>query len=173
MMAFIDIFYLMGMTPFSFEPYLGSLFLFGKYTPYGWILGFFANMIMGGIFGFLYAYCFEYVFYEATPRAGFKLGFWHAVAAALAFFPFFGSVHEFLGVNLYPQFGILGLGLGAPTFILLITGHLLFGANIGLFYGDVCTARVRARYFEPGDHGMPGDLGVITTEEDNQERIAV
>ena len=173
MMAFIDIFYLMGITPFTFESYLGSLFEFVRYTDYTWTLGFFINLVIGGVFGFLYAYFFEYVFSRANARIGIWLGVGHSLIAALAFFPFFGAIHEFLNVGLYPHFGFLGSALGAPTLILLVTGHMLYGACMGLFYGDVRIARVRARFFEPGEVANVQDPDLITDEEDHPERIAV
>ena len=60
-------------------------------------------------------------------------------------------IHEFLGTQLYPTFGLLQSGLGLPTPILIYTGHLLYGASMGTFYGEVRENRVRARVFEPGE----------------------
>jgi hypothetical protein len=168
LMAFIDTFYLMGITPFSFELYLGGLI---RQTPYGqhnWTLGFLASLGMGALFGIFYGYCFEYVFFQAKSRIGMWVGVWHIIAAGVGFFPFFGVMHEYLNTGLYPEFGFLGSSLGAVTPILLMLVHLFFGASMGLFYGGVRAERVRDRYFEPGESGQPGDPDVITeTEEIN------
>lgn len=176
MMAFIDIFNMMGITRFSFEVYLGSLLNLAsrsRYEVHNWTIGVFANWILGGIFGFFYAYCFESIFRKADGRVGTFLGFGHAILAAIAFFPFFGIVHEFSGTGLYSDFGFFGSGLDAATPILLLVGHLLFGASIGTFYGPVRAARVRYRFFEPGETGLPGEPGVIREEDDPKDRMAV
>jgi hypothetical protein len=60
-------------------------------------------------------------------------------------------IHEFMGTGLFPEFGVMGVKLGAPTLILLITAHLLFGASMGVFYGPVRVKRMRTRAFEPGE----------------------
>jgi hypothetical protein len=172
MMSFIDVFYLMGLTPFSFESYLGSLVL-GNHTPNSWTLGFLASLLFGGVFGLFYAYCFEYTFQRASARLGIWVGVWHSLAAALAFFPFFGIIHEFLGTGVYPHFGFFGAGLGASTPLFLFVGHLLFGMCMGTFYGSVRADRVRTRLFEPGDLGPAGDPSVVTEEDDHPERLAV
>jgi hypothetical protein len=175
MMAFIDTFYMMGITPFSFEYFLGTLLRGGvEYGPQNWVLGFLANLVTGGIFGIVYAYCFEYVYFRASGRIGMALGMWHSLLAAVAVFPFFTSIHEFMGTGVYQNFGILGYKLGLQTPILLVTGHLLFGATMGVFYGSVRAQRIRAkRGFEPGELARPGDPDLITLEDDPPDRVAV
>jgi hypothetical protein len=172
MMSFIDTFYMMGITPFCFELYLGSLI---RGTVQGgahnWIVGFFANLVTGGLFGLFYAYCFEDIFQRSSARLGIWVGVWHTIVAAVAVFPFFGAVHEFMGTGLYPEFGILGVKLGLPTTILLVAGHMLFGSSMGLFYGGVRERRVRERYFEPGESGRSGSFDVITPEYDPRDRV--
>jgi len=163
----------MNLTPFSFEEYLGSLIRDSQYGQHNWTLGFLANLITGGIFGIFYAYCFEFVFFRASSRIGIWISFWHTLLAGVAFFPFFGVMHEFLKTGLYPDFGFLGSGLGAQTLILIATGHCLFGASMGLFYGGVRAERVRERYFEPGESGSFDDPDVITWEEDPVDRLVV
>lgn len=177
MMAFIDIFAMMGLTSFSYETYLGSLILYDSYNPQSWILGFIMNCVCGAVFGILYAYCFEYVFLRSSSRLGIILGVWHAMVAALAFFPFFNAIHEFTGIPIQGDsfaFGFLGskMGNGAVTPILLVTGNLLFGICLGTFYGSVRYDRVRARVFEPGETGVPPELGGISLEEDPEDRVA-
>lgn len=149
MMGFIDIFYLMGVTPFSFEQYLGSLL---RDTPYGqqnWIVGLLANWAAGGLFGFVYAWAFEYGLGRSGARSGAFVGLVHAIVAAIAVFPFFGILHAQSDTGVYREFGFFGVGLGAPTPILLLIGHLLFGVTVGLFYGPVRAYRVRAKVYEP------------------------
>ena len=165
MMGFMDNFYMLGLTPFNFEIYLGSLLRGTMNGQQNWILGFFANMMTGGIFGFLYAYGFEYIFKKSSSRLGTALGLLHAIIALAAFFPFFNILHQEVGTGLYPHFGFFGSGLGAPTPILLLMGHLLFGASMGMFYGPVRAYRVRARYYEPGESGMPGDVDIVGADE--------
>src|SRR4051794_20734732 len=80
MMAFVDTFYLMGVIPFSFELYLGSLILGSQYGGHIWTVGFFANWIVGAIFGVLYAYFFEFVFQKSSSRLGIWVGVWHLIA---------------------------------------------------------------------------------------------
>jgi hypothetical protein len=170
MAALIDIFYLLGYTPFSFELYLGSLLRGTPYGPQNWVLGFLVNLGVGGILGIFYGYCFEYIFLKSSPRLGSWIGLWHLALAAFAVFPFFNAIHEFLNIGLYPQFGLLGWSLGAPTFLLLILGHFCFGASMGTFYGPVRLDRVHTRFFEPGETGVSHAEGGITREEDPEDR---
>lgn len=163
----------MGFTSFSYELFVGTLLVPDPYNPQSWILGFLANLVVGSIFGLFYGYCFEYIFFRATPRFGVQVGFWHAVIAAIAFFPFFGAIHEFMGRDLYPDFGLLGIGMETPTPILIVVGTLMFGASMGLFYGPVRSARVRARIFEPGETDLSVEEGRISAEEDNRDQRAV
>ena len=165
MMGFVDVFYMLGYTPFSFEQYLGSLLRGTIYGQHNWVLGFFANAITGGVFGFLYAYGFEYIFKRASGRIGTELGLGHAIIAMVAIFPFFNILHLEMGTGLYPHFGFFGSGLGAPTPVLLLMGHLLFGAAMGTFYGPVRAYRVRARAYEPGESGTPTDPDLIGPDE--------
>jgi hypothetical protein len=148
MMAFMDIFCMLGVTPFSFEVYLGSLLFNASAGTHLWTIGLIANAILGGLFGIFYAYFFEDVFYESGSRRGAIVGFYHAILAAVAIFPFFAAIREFMHIRLYSDFGFFGVGLGGPTTILLLMGHLIFGATIGTFYGPVGRDRVRARWFE-------------------------
>jgi hypothetical protein len=173
MMAFIDIFYLMGITPFAFEDYVGSLIRATPYGPHNWTVGFLANCVMGGVFAIFYAYLFEYVYYGTSSRLGVWIGFLHSILAAVAIFPFFNTVHEVLGTGLYPHFGLLGSGLGGATAILIFAGHLLFGVCMGTFYGPARSDRVQGRYFEPGETVAYGEEGAITFEDAPEDRIAV
>jgi hypothetical protein len=173
MMGFIDVFNMMGITPFSYEVYLGSLIFGYPYAAHNWTIGFLLNLFCGGIFGLIYSYCFEYVFFRSSARLGLKVGVWHLVTAAIAFFPFFCSIHEFMNTGLYPHFGVLGSALGAPTFILIVTGHFLFGSSMGTFYGPVREERVRSRYFEPGEVGEPDEWDVVSSKEDTEDRLPI
>ncbi len=155
LMTFIDIFAALGMTSFSFEWYIGSLLVNEPYPHHVWMAGFLANALLGGVFGFMYAYFFEYVFFRATARSGALVGLIHAIFAAVAFFPFFQVVHESIDTGVFREFGFLGTGLDAQTPILLFMGHILFGLSVGVFYGPVRSARVRERYFEPGVVSVP------------------
>jgi hypothetical protein len=174
MMAFIDTFYMMELTPFSFEIYLGSLIHGSHSGDHIWTVGFLANLVTGGLFGVFYAYCFEYVFYKANTKLGIWVSVWHVVAASVAIFPFFNVMHEFIGTGTYPRFGILGSGLGLDTAVMILIGHFLFGSSMGLFYGGVRAVRVREGRLgsEPGETGKPGEPGVIT-DEDAEDRVAV
>lgn len=115
MMGFIDIFFMLGITPFSYEEYLGSLLRGSIYGPHNWIVGFLANWLMGGLFGFVYAWAFEMVFRRSGGRIGTYLGLVHAIIAAVAVFPFFNIIMDQMNLGLYPGFGFFGVGLGAPT----------------------------------------------------------
>jgi hypothetical protein len=166
MMGLLDIFYMMGITPFSYEQYLGSLLRLTPYGHHNWTVGVLANWFVGGLFGFVYAWAFEFVFKKSGARAGIWLGLLHAGLAALVLFPFFNILHEEARTFAYPDFGFFGVGLGGATPILLLFGHLLFGATVGLFYGAVGSARIRARHFEPAEMGMPGEDDVLPEGED-------
>lgn len=170
MMAFIDSFNMMGLTRFSYEVYLGSLIRGTPYGTHNWTVGVFANWLVGGVFGLLYAYFFEYQFGRASARVGLLLGFGHAALASVAFFPFFNAIHEQMGSPLYAGFGFFGSGLNPGTPILLLIGNLLFGATVGAFYGPVREDRVMARLFEPGESGLPGEAGVISDTDDQPVR---
>lgn len=161
MMTLIDTCYMLGFTRFSLEAYLGSLFLLNQYKAQEWTVGFLANLVLGGIFGIFYGYCFEYVFRASDSRLGTTLGLAHSVIAAIAFFPFFSAIHNQLGTGPYQNFGFFGAGLDVVTPILLLLAHCGFGAAMGTFYGPVRTERVRMRYFEPGLNLAPGDPEAI------------
>ena len=170
MMAFIDCFKMLDVTPFSYEVFLGSLMTGERYGAHNWTLGFFINLVVGGLFGILYGYVFEYFFFRSRVSDGLFVGLGHAVLAAVAFFPFFNIMHEQVNTGLYPSFGFFGAGLNPATPILLLVGNLLFGITMGLLYGPVRAERIRMREFEPGENGMPGDRYVITEEEDPEDR---
>jgi hypothetical protein len=174
LMAFVDCFNVMRATTFSLETYIGSLISWEIYPTYVWMLGFLVNCLLGGVFGFMYAYFFEYVFRASTARIGALVGLIHSVAAAVAFFPFFQVIHEFMGTGLFREFGFFGSGISAPTPLLLLFGHLAFGTTFGIFYGPVRTARARNRYFEPGEVGLPANhTDVVRPEDDASDRVAV
>jgi len=169
MMSFVDIYYLTGLTPFSYEIYLGSLLSGTDYGAENWTIGFFANWVVGALLGCLYAWAFEWVFKRAGARNGIIMGLIHAVIAAVAVFPFFNTLHAEAGTKLFSHFGIFGSGLGAITPLLLLFGNLLFGATAGLFYGPVRSFRVRARAYEPGESGMPGEPYQIEEHRDPRD----
>src|SRR3954466_3973047 len=108
MLAFIDTFNMLGMTPFSLERYVGSLILGQANGTHVWTIGLIANWVFGGIMGILYGYYFEYFAFEANTRFGVKAGLGHAFVAAAAIFPFFNIIHEEMNLKLFPHFGILG-----------------------------------------------------------------
>lgn len=171
MMAFVDIFAMMGWTAFTFEAYLGSLFYPGTYGPRGWIVGLIANWVVGSLIGILYGYFFEYVFSRANAGIGALTGLIHAVVAGLTLFPFFTITHEWLGTDRFETFGFLGSALGPATFVILLLAHVLYGMVMGLIYGPVRQQRLQMQYHEPGEYGQPGERGVITDEEDPQDRM--
>jgi hypothetical protein len=172
MMAFMDIFFLLGITPFSFEAYLGSLLFNSSAGTHIWTLGLFANWILGAVFSVFYAYYFENVFRGSGSRHGAVLGLGHAFVAAIAIFPFFTAIREFMGIQLYSDFGFFGVGLGAPTAILLLFSHLVYGTTLGTFYGPVGRDRVRARFFDAWESLPPGARGTVTEGEDAEDRVA-
>jgi hypothetical protein len=169
MMGLLDTFFMMGVTTFSYERYIGSLLLGGAYRPEIWIVGLLANWAIGALFGMFYAGAFEFGFYKAGGRAGSLVGFAHALIAACAFFPVFNLFHEEAGTGVYPNFGFFGSGLGAPTSILLLMGHLLFGVTAGILYGPVRAHRFRAEEYEPGEQGFPGEPNVMLRSEDHED----
>jgi hypothetical protein len=173
MMGFLDTFFMLGTTRFSLEVYIGSLITGQPYAVHSWTFGLLANWLLGGIFGIFYAYCFEYVFRRSGARLGTALGLGHALVAALIFFPFFSMAHAQMQTGyLENGFGILGSAIDPATPVLLITGHLLFGATFGTFYGPVRAGRVRMREWEPGAIAEPGDPDAISEEEDARDRFA-
>lgn len=171
LMGFVDIFKMLGITEFSFEVYLGSLITGRPTGAHAWTFGFLANWLTGGLFGVFYAYCFEYVFRRSDPRLGAGLGLGHAVLAAVAFFPFFGILHQQIGTGAFPDFAFFGSGMEPATPILLLFAHLLFGSCMGLFYGPVRAARIRTRVSEPGVFGQPGESQVISAVDDPRDAV--
>jgi hypothetical protein len=169
MMSFVDIFNMMGITPFSFEVYLGGLLRGNIHGSQTWMLGVLANWVVGALFGTFYAYIFEYVLKRSNVRYGIYLGFAHAFLAAVLIFPFFGVLQQQMGTGLAERFGFFGSGMGGPTPILLFFAHLLFGASMGLFYGPVRYVRVHMNQWEPGETVLPWESGAITEEEDNPD----
>jgi hypothetical protein len=163
MIAVIDCFTGLGLTPFSLEMYLGTMIYGDPHSPYSWTLGVFATWILGGIFGFFYAYFFEFVFHRANARIGSLLGIGHAVLAAVLFFPFFQMLQHEGGTAPMPEFGFFGSGMGWLTPILLVAAHVMFGAGMGTFYGPVHADRSHARVFEPGEIASEGDDDAIAS----------
>jgi hypothetical protein len=168
LMAWLDIFYMMGFTTFNLEVFVGTILRNStEFMPRAWLVGAIANLIFGGIFGIFYGYLFEYIYQRSGAGIGFKVGIFHAAFAGIAMLPFFQTVHEQMGIQLYPNgLGFLGSHISAVTPLLIVTGHLLFGSTMGLFYGPVQLDRIRTRNFEPGEVGYAGDPDVITAEED-------
>jgi hypothetical protein len=158
MMAMVDSFYMMGITPFCFENYLGSLLMMDLYSGNLWAIGFLANLAICGTFGIFYGYFFEFVYQRSGARNGIKVGFIHAIVAAIALFPFFQLIESASPVEMYPHFGFFGSGLGAATPVVLLFSHLVFGATMGTIYGPVRMARVRAIYQEPEDTGYEEEI---------------
>jgi len=168
LMAWLDIFYMMGFTRFNLELFVGTILRNTmEYAPRAWLEGAIANLIFGGIFGIFYAYLFEYIYRRSGAKVGFLVGLIHSAFAGVAILPFFETVHEQMSLPLYPNgLGFLGAHVSAATPLLIIIGHLLFGTTMGLFYGPVRLDRIRTRNFEPGEVGYAGDPDVITAEED-------
>ena len=173
MQAFMDIFFMLGITHFSFESYMGSLILDQNYGDEGWLLGWMANLVTGALFGLLYAWGFEYVFKRADTRLGTLMGFGHALVAASLFFPIFQIMRHHLGLEAYDSFGLFGSGVGAATPILLLMGHLLFGSCMGVFYGPVRADRVHLKDSEPGKVVQLHKHDVIDEDFDHKDSSVV
>jgi hypothetical protein len=168
LMAWLDIFYMMGFTTFNLELFVGTILRNSlEFAPRAWLVGAIANLIFGGIFGVFYGYLFEYITHRSGAKLGFEFGILHTAIVGIAVLPFFQVVHDQMGIPLYPNgLGFLGARLGLMTPLAIFFGHLLFGATMGLFYGPVREDRIRTRNFEPGEVGYAGDPNVITMEED-------
>jgi hypothetical protein len=172
MMLLVDIFAMLNITPFSYEAYIGSAFGAYTYSPYQWLFGFFANLVMGALWGLAYAYFFESVFRRSNAKLGTLMGFAHAAVAGLLLFPFFNAALDQLGTGIYPHFGFLGAAVNATTFFLIVISHLAFGLTMGTLYGPVRAERMQALDFEPGETGLPGEKGVVTEEQDPIDRAS-
>src|SRR6478609_9321504 len=71
LMAWLDIFYMMGFTTFNLELFVGTILRDSmQFLPRAWLEGAIANLIFGGIFGIFYAYLFEYIYLHSGARAG-------------------------------------------------------------------------------------------------------
>jgi hypothetical protein len=171
LMAWIDIFDMMGLTPFNLEIYVGTMLRNStEYLPRAWIEGGIANLIIGGITGVFYAYLYEYIYIRSSARLGAAIGMAHALFVGVALLPFFEAVHDQMGLQMFPHgLGFLGVRVGVVTPLVLFFGHVLFGAATGLFYGPVRADRIMTRNFEPGEVGHPGDPWVISPEEDEPD----
>jgi hypothetical protein len=172
MMALMDVCFMLGLTSFTFETYLGAVISPGVYGPRDWLAGFFANLLAGGIFGLIYAYAFEYLFRRSGPRIGLLTGLIHAAVAAAIVFPFLGVAHEEFHTGMYSHFGFFGSGLESGTPLLLLVSHLLYGMTLGTLYGPVRAVRLREELHEPGELFPVDAPGTIDSEEDSPERYA-
>jgi hypothetical protein len=172
MMAFVDSFYMMGVTPFCFENYLGSLILENTSSGNLWTIGFLANMAIGGVIGLFYAFFFEFVYKRADVRIGLKLGFYHAILAAVAIFPFFRLLGTHMRLQLHPVFGFFGSALGVATPLVLLFAHLIYGLTMGAFYGPVRMNRVLARYMEPEDTFYQEEIYRHAKQDRHSDRAA-
>lgn len=118
----------------NIEMMLGSM-LSGALDAGSWLLGFVMHVIIGGVFGLIYAALFEYSLGRAGGGPGLAIGAVHAVIAGLLL-GVIPTIHpmmpEWLSVPGF-FFGSLGL-LGVVTFVVL---HLLFGALVGTLYRPV------------------------------------
>jgi hypothetical protein len=176
LMSIIDICAMMGITHFCMETYVGSILRDStEYSQRSWVIGFFANWVIGGLMGLLYAFAFESIYQRANGRVGTALGLLHTVLAGVAIFPFLEIMRSQMHLEIYPGggFGFFGAGIDAALPVILLVSHLAFGACMGTFYGPVRSWRVRARDFEPGEHGLQGERGVKSHVDDPHDRIAI
>jgi hypothetical protein len=149
LLGVMDSVFMAGYQKFSLELFLGSLFTQDRFDDPGWMLGFFLCLFLGGMFGILYSYFFEYQFKRVTVRLGLVLSGIHLFVLGAFVLPFIHMLHQELETGLYPHLGPLGLSLGIATPLTLVVGHLLFGATMGLFYGAVQPDREQIARWEP------------------------
>lgn len=171
LMALLDTFTMLGVVDFSLEIFVGSMLRGSVHGVHNWTVGFIANLFVGGLFGMFYAYFFEYVFKRSSVPRGLIVGLVHSVVAALAVFPFFQILSEQIGAVAYPRFGFFGFGQGLALPALLLVGHLIYGATMGLLYGPVRLKRVRLRDHEPGERARPWERDAIRDEDDPVDRV--
>ncbi len=175
LMSILDIFAMMGLSHFCMETYIGSI-LRGttEFDQRSWLVGVFANWVIGGIMGVLYGFAFESIYFRANARVGAALGLLHTVFAACAIFPFLEVMRSQMHLEFFPNgFGFLGSAIDPGTPILLLVAHVAFGVCMGTFYGPVRSWRIRARDFEPGEQGEPSERGVMDLEDDPRDRVEI
>jgi len=105
------------------------------------VLGFFAHLLNGWGFSFLYALAFE-SWHRATPWLGAGIGLVHALFTLLVVLPLLPAFHPRMANEQYGPTptrqlqppGFMGLNYGRQTPIASIAAHMLYGAILGAFY---------------------------------------
>jgi hypothetical protein len=118
----------------NFEMMLGSMITQTLSTA-AWLIGFLIHLMIGGLFGLIYALGFERVTHSADWRAGIGIGALHTVFSGLllAVVP---SLHPLMPRILEAP-GVFLANLGPFAVVVFIAVHLGFGAMVGSLYGPV------------------------------------
>lgn len=100
-----------------------------------WILGFVMHVILGGLFGMIYA-SFFHGWRRADWMAGIALSIPHIVIAGF-FFWVLPYVHGAIPEHpAFPYLGFLAWNYGGWVFLELIVLHLIYGAVVGEIYRE-------------------------------------
>lgn len=174
MAAFVDVFYMLDLIPFTFEHYFGSLFG-GTALARGhrvWLLGAAIHLGFGAVFGIVYAFLLENALKRTSPRIGASLGVAHGLLAGVFLFPFFGLMRTYFERDPYAGFGFLGVGLGFGMLPLILAAHAIFGYVTTMSYGSIGNARRHERFAEPGTIYPIGDRRALTEKDSPSDRVA-
>lgn len=118
--------------PLDLEMTLGTLFGLAPGLASTWMVGFVTHLVIAGVFGVIYAVCFENLMERADWSIGAAFGFVHVIIAGMlaGLMPF---IHPLMPDPM-PEPGLFATNLGAGAALLFIVQHLVFGALVGGLY---------------------------------------
>ena len=119
-----------GWSRFSPSLHLGCIFFRNPRSPVTETAGFFLLLALGSsVVPALYASAMALLGTPSWP-AGLGLGALHGFAAAAAL-PLLGTVSACVRAGSEPRPGIFGIEWGWPTPLVVVAGHMLYGAVVG------------------------------------------
>lgn len=119
-----------GWSRFSPSLHLGCIFFRNPRTPLAETAGFVLLLVIGSsVVPALYAQVMAVLAAVSWP-AGLALGALHGFATAAAL-PLFGTVSASVRAGAEPRPGTFGIEWGWPTPLVVVVGHMLYGATVG------------------------------------------
>jgi hypothetical protein len=126
----------MGM-PANLELMLGSMLL-PPGTP-AFMLGLAMHLVIGGLFGLLYAWAFEHVTHRSSAAIGGGLGILHGIAGGV-FMGLLPMMHPRIPEEM-PAPGAFMANLGTLGVMAEMVLHVVYGAVVGALYQPASAAR--------------------------------
>lgn len=119
-----------GWSRFSPSLHLGCIFFRNPRSPMTETVGFFLLLLLGSFLAPpVYAYLMALLGGPSWP-VGVGLGALHGFAVAAAL-PLFGTVSASVRAGAEPRPGTFGVEWGWPTPLVVVTGHMVYGAVVG------------------------------------------